>query len=301
MITSRHWFMATIVAVLLHVSLTALLLARVDDNQHVLVSAGGFDIGLYDGSGPDAEMEARLDASESVTPEVSAVPEQQELPRRESAIEKVVESVDSLGMESSVEHVTEPVKGVVEAPAGIDTYSQPVSENAVVVQSEMKTSQEPENTIVPEPLAWQESVVTKMQADAAQSSARSGSEVNTSADKGSRWGSGNSSSNNSNSNSNARLLRGYFSDVAALIDAQKDYPGEVKKEKQEGTVIVAFSINRKGELLSSAIQKSSGYALLDKAALATLERSTPFPPIPKSISRDILKIAVPIDYTLITH
>lgn len=98
----------------------------------------------------------------------------------------------------------------------------------------------------------------------------------------------------------ARNIRGYFGQISAWIDANKDYPTEVKKKKQQGTVVLRFTIGRDGQLLASTIKQSSGHVLLDQAALETLARAAPFPPIPEFVGRETLSIAVPIDYTLIT-
>ena len=95
-------------------------------------------------------------------------------------------------------------------------------------------------------------------------------------------------------------MRSYFGQISAWIDANKDYPAECKKHKQQGAVVVKFTIGRDGQLLASAIKQSSGHALLDQAALATLARAAPFPPIPDFVGRETLSIAVPIDYALIT-
>ena len=98
----------------------------------------------------------------------------------------------------------------------------------------------------------------------------------------------------------ARNVRGYFGQIASWIDANKDYPVECKKAKEQGAVVVRFTIDRNGRLLASSIKQSSGHPRLDKAALATLARAAPFPPIPDFVGRDTLSIAVPIDYALIT-
>ena len=85
----------------------------------------------------------------------------------------------------------------------------------------------------------------------------------------------------------------YFSRLVAWLDRYKDYPPEVKKRKQQGTVVLAFSIDRAGEVLAARIQTSSGYPLLDLAA--------PLPPMPDSMPRERLHLAVPIEYSLITE
>lgn len=49
----------------------------------------------------------------------------------------------------------------------------------------------------------------------------------------------------------------YFSRLVAWLNRYKDYPPEVKKRKQQGTVVLAFSINRAGEATPSATATSS--------------------------------------------
>ena len=98
----------------------------------------------------------------------------------------------------------------------------------------------------------------------------------------------------------ARDTRSYLGQIAAWIDANKTYPIAAKKAKEEGVVLIRFSIDRNGNLLAHSVQRSSGHVHLDQAALTTLAHAAPFPPIPQFIEKDTLSIAVPIDYSLIT-
>ena len=47
-----------------------------------------------------------------------------------------------------------------------------------------------------------------------------------------------------------------------------------------GTVVVRFALNRTGEVIESAVTKSSGNGVLDREALEILRRASPFPPFP---------------------
>lgn len=91
----------------------------------------------------------------------------------------------------------------------------------------------------------------------------------------------------------------YFSLLIAWLNQHKDYPPAVKKKKQQGTVVLAFSIDRSGTVLTSRVQTSSGYPLLDQAALDMLARANPLPAMPDSMPRQRLRLAVPIEYSLI--
>ena len=92
----------------------------------------------------------------------------------------------------------------------------------------------------------------------------------------------------------------------ADVTAQRVYMGEVAKKlqrskvnprsSQTGTVILGFTLDPRGEILSRTIVQSSGSKLLDEAAMASLERAAPFPPMPGEVSRPSLELQVPFRF-----
>jgi protein TonB len=64
-----------------------------------------------------------------------------------------------------------------------------------------------------------------------------------------------------------------------------------------GTAVVRFKVNSAGELVEREIVKSSGKQVLDEAALASIEKSAPFPPMPKGLN-DSIEISVPFRFTV---
>jgi len=64
-----------------------------------------------------------------------------------------------------------------------------------------------------------------------------------------------------------------------------------------GTAVVRFKVNAAGELLKREIATSSGKKALDDAALASIEKSAPFPKMPEGLSETI-ELSVPFRFTV---
>ena len=90
------------------------------------------------------------------------------------------------------------------------------------------------------------------------------------------------------------------------ITARRIYMGEVAKKlhrnkvnprsQQTGTVLLRFTVDPRGEILSRTILQSSGSKVLDDAAMAALERSAPFPPLPSTVASGPLEMQVPFRF-----
>jgi protein TonB len=76
-------------------------------------------------------------------------------------------------------------------------------------------------------------------------------------------------------------LQGYFAAVRMRVDAAKRYPKIAEQRRIQGKVLVFFSLNVEGELLGEPeLLQSSGYGLLDRAALQAVRRGAPYPKFP---------------------
>ena len=62
----------------------------------------------------------------------------------------------------------------------------------------------------------------------------------------------------------------------------KRYPAAARGKS--GTVVVRFVLNRVGDVIESAVTKSSGNDVLDREAVAILQRASPFPAFPAAKS-----------------
>jgi TonB family protein len=71
--------------------------------------------------------------------------------------------------------------------------------------------------------------------------------------------------------------RSYFAAVLARIKAAKKYPPSAVRRRIQGNTVVTFRLAPDGRLLFNHLQKSSGYDMLDQAALAAVRDAAPFP------------------------
>jgi len=88
----------------------------------------------------------------------------------------------------------------------------------------------------------------------------------------------------------------YLSAVLARLQLAKRFPEKARARGDEGRAVVRLSIHRNGALGQSRIARSSGSALLDQAALDTVRRAAPFPPLPVEIVGAALVLNAPINF-----
>jgi TonB family protein len=95
----------------------------------------------------------------------------------------------------------------------------------------------------------------------------------------------------------SNVFNAYSSQVLAVLERNKHFPSEGKGVS--GVVEVGFKIDRFGHLLSTEIVKSSGFPALDRAAIATIERSQPFPIPPSEVISAGLNFSIPMTFKTI--
>jgi periplasmic protein TonB len=66
--------------------------------------------------------------------------------------------------------------------------------------------------------------------------------------------------------------------------------------RRRGTVMIRFTLDISGQVLSREIAASSGSQALDEAAVNSFDRAVPLPPIPATVSREPMTLVVPFEY-----
>lgn len=83
-------------------------------------------------------------------------------------------------------------------------------------------------------------------------------------------------------NEEANLLRRYLAELKKAVKNRLVYPPEAKQAGQTGAPEVTFAIAADGQLQAGSlvVARSSGFPLLDEAALRAVRAAAPFPPPP---------------------
>jgi len=90
----------------------------------------------------------------------------------------------------------------------------------------------------------------------------------------------------------------FESRVLAHINRFKQYPPSARKAHIEGVVMLHFVMDAGGHVTDADIQKSSGRLVLDKEALAMIERAQPLPALPADFPTRTLNAVVSIEFSL---
>ncbi|EGY02360.1 TonB protein [Nitrospirillum viridazoti Y2] len=86
--------------------------------------------------------------------------------------------------------------------------------------------------------------------------------------------------------------------LLAQLERFKRYPADAQTRHQQGVAYLRFTMDRDGRVLSSRLEKSSGYELLDREVQALIERAQPLPKPPPELGSDRVELVVPIAFSL---
>jgi len=96
------------------------------------------------------------------------------------------------------------------------------------------------------------------------------------------------------SSRDSNALPNWKSQLVAQIERHKRYPEEARGDS--GVVRVAFAVDRSGGVHNARVVGGSGSGVLDRDAIAWLQRSAPLPPPPPEMGGGMIPITVPLRY-----
>ncbi|MCA9670540.1 MAG: energy transducer TonB [Myxococcales bacterium] len=93
-------------------------------------------------------------------------------------------------------------------------------------------------------------------------------------------------------------LHGYLTSIYRRVVRYKHYPPAARRLRLQGRVLVRMRIDRSGKLLAAEVKRSSGHAVLDRAALGIVRNAAPYAGMPTAYGKPSVKIVVPVDFRL---
>jgi len=91
----------------------------------------------------------------------------------------------------------------------------------------------------------------------------------------------------------------YLEMIRFRIEKNKLYPATARNQGLKGRVILSLVISLQGEVHSLIIKTSSGYEVLDNAALSAVRRAVPFPVPPGKFFKKNISLTIPILFEII--
>ena len=90
----------------------------------------------------------------------------------------------------------------------------------------------------------------------------------------------------------------WVTNVVQQLQRQRRYPAAARSRKEEGTVVLSFSVDRSGHVLPRTIAQSSGHTELDDEVMALVMRAEPLPSFPASMPQQKVDLTLPMRFTL---
>lgn len=94
------------------------------------------------------------------------------------------------------------------------------------------------------------------------------------------------------------LRQRYVSDVMRQTLQNMRYPRRALERTQQGSIRLAVTVARNGELRDVQIVEESRYSLLNREALASVERASPFSEVPAGVGDEDFSFGIPVTFRL---
>jgi protein TonB len=95
-----------------------------------------------------------------------------------------------------------------------------------------------------------------------------------------------------------RVAPSWQADLVRHLQQYKRYPSGAQGKREQGVVLLGFSVDRNGRVLAHRIVQSSGHADLDQEVMDMIVRAQPLPAFPPSMTQSELDLTVPIRFSL---
>ncbi|MEX1034063.1 MAG: TonB family protein [Cellvibrionaceae bacterium] len=94
------------------------------------------------------------------------------------------------------------------------------------------------------------------------------------------------------------LRQRYISDVMRKTWDNMRYPQRAQERGQQGSIRLAVTVARNGEVQDIQLVEESRYSMLNREAQASVERASPFPEVPDGVGDESFSFGIPITFRL---
>jgi len=96
----------------------------------------------------------------------------------------------------------------------------------------------------------------------------------------------------------SRIKKSYVNNIRAKMQKFQRYPLISKARKEQGTVLISFTVHKNGSITNIKINKSSGFKRLDKAALKIFRKMGTGFNIPSDLKDKKMNLILPVIFKL---
>lgn len=97
----------------------------------------------------------------------------------------------------------------------------------------------------------------------------------------------------------AELMSRYEQLISLWIEKFKQYPMDARTQGLQGETVVRIRIDRKGNVRYYLLERSTGHAILDRAAIDMVRRANPVPAVPNDYPKgDLIEFLIPVNFHL---
>ena len=86
--------------------------------------------------------------------------------------------------------------------------------------------------------------------------------------------------------------------IRMRVASAKIYPQSAREKNQQGKATLSLKLGKDGSVLKVSIGNSSGYEVLDQAAIDAIKDAAPYPQIPEKLNKQYVLLKLPISFIL---
>jgi protein TonB len=95
-----------------------------------------------------------------------------------------------------------------------------------------------------------------------------------------------------------RVAPSWQAELVRHLQQYKRYPSASQAKHEQGVVLLGFSVDRNGRVLTRRIVQGSGHADFDQEVMEMIGRAQPLPAFPPRMTQSELDLTVPIRFSL---